>query len=119
MPMESKEKYFPERGIYFVDSSEDDTVLIAIDPRYTPENNAVQWFDTVKARLKKVANFMEVSPEKIIFQDEDGAIYNFESMNLEIFNEKVKDQIRGAKDYKTQEEMEEALRKSYEDRMSY
>ena len=69
MSMENKEQFFPEKGIFLVESSEDDTVLVAIDPRYTPENNTVQWFDTVKARLKKVANFIEVSPEKIIFQE--------------------------------------------------
>jgi hypothetical protein len=118
-PMEYKEKMFQENGIYFVESAEDNSVLIAIDPSYSQENNTVQWFDTKKARLKKVANIMEISPEKITFQDSEGSTYSFQTMTFELFNEKVKDQMSNVGDYKNQKEMEEGLRKSYENVVSY
>lgn len=117
--MENKEKIFRENGIYLVESAEDNSVLVAIDPTFTPENNTVQWFDTKKARLKKVANILEVSPEKIVFQDTEGATYSFQDMTLDLFNEKVKEQLSNVGDYQTQEEMEQGLRTSYNNAVTY
>jgi hypothetical protein len=116
---EKLENFFPQKNLYFVESPEDQTVLVAIDAFYVPRSQTIHWFDTVKERIKKVNEIIEIGPEKLVFRDETGTTYAFQKLTLEIFNERVKAKMVNVGDWKTEEEMEKGLRSAYKNVLTF
>lgn len=106
------ESFFSEKKIFYVESENDPTVLVAIDPRFFPERKALHWFDTTKERIKFVDEVLKLEPDYLVFRDKYGIVYTFQKLTLKIFNEKVKEKMVNVKDWKSEEEMENGLRAS-------
>ena len=104
----------PER-VYYVESPEDDTVLVAIDveiKEYHEDNTmTVSWYDTTHERSMAAK---EIIKKDSYFQFErimkDGERhYRFIPMSLEIYNKKIKDRLVAGSDFSNKEELIEAF----------
>ena len=105
------------RKVYYIESSDDDTVLVGMD--ITLEKKSIQgndivlvsWFDTVRDRIMKAA---DIKLEGGVFSfrrlKEDGSgMYYFIPMTLQIYNNKVKKRLLAGGEFTSEEEMEKAF----------
>ena len=107
-PMENKEK--TPTYIYYVESTEDNTVLYAINVRISP--TVITWFDGTKERIMTIGEVIENNDNALIFkrdENEGGAIYKFSPLTLEIYDQKVKNRLVKPTSFETEEELIEAL----------
>ena len=93
--------------VYFVESPEDDTVVVAMDVVVEPD--MVTWFDTIKERKMRIGQIIDNDPAHFVFERTelgDGQIqtYTFVPMNLENYNSKVKQHLIDPKDEDSQDE---------------
>lgn len=109
---EKMEKKLPARA-YYVSSPEDNTVLVALDVKIS--GNTIRWFDSVKERAMNIGQIVAESPDSLTFQraqQEGGATYTFEPLNLDIYRQKVKDKLLSGRECENEEQMLEALEKT-------
>jgi hypothetical protein len=100
---------FPE-GIYYVESSEDPTVLLAMD--IVLGGDLIRWFDTIKERRMEVRRVLNDDPLHFAFEREDGErgrVYRFVPLTLEIYRERVRSRLLDGKDFETSKEMKDAF----------
>lgn len=91
--------------IFFV-KSEDDTVLLAIHPRYDNLSNTLYWWDTTHERAKHVVMAPHFSEKnELEFFDNEKNSYIFIPMTLELYNTLVKPKLNDPKDFKSLEEL--------------
>ena len=99
---EDKEAY--KKAVYYIESSNDDTVLVGIDVKVLPledGNSVVTWFDTIKDRAMTAT---EIRDEDSFFafkraDEEGGQFYYFQPMTLDIYKDKVKDKLSNGGDF--------------------
>jgi len=107
----NESKSIPGR-VFFVSSSSDSTVLIALD--VVVQGAYIRWFDTVKERVMKVKEILDKNPAHFVFEREEGeggGMYTFIPMTSEIYNEKVKRHLLAPQDFAD----EEAMLKAFEE----
>ena len=101
--------------IYYASCQSDNTVLIAMDIKISENQKTISWLDTVKERITEIESIEENDPGYFVFKiKENGQIYTFIPMTLEIFREKVKDRILIPQDFETEDQMLAALEKTRE-----
>jgi hypothetical protein len=87
--------------IYFVDSDNDPTVLLAIGARRS--GNDVEWFDTVRDRMI-IATSIDERPESVRVVSER-AKYEFTPLTLELYNLRVRARVDGRPSFGSTEEL--------------
>lgn len=112
---EYMEKFLLPEPVYYVECSDDDTVLVGMDvciTKYTTgseQHTWVEWFDTCGDRCMEASQYrMDGSCFTFVRKDSmtGKSIYRFIPMDLDIFHEKCRKRMFGGKDhYDTKEEM--------------
>lgn len=100
---------FPER-VYYVESAEDPTVLLALD--IVLSAGQIRWFDTIKERRMKLRRVLNDDPLHFAFEREDGEtgrVYRFVPLTLEIYRERVRSHLLDGRDFETSKEMKDAF----------
>lgn len=99
--------------VYYVFSDTDSTVLIALSVQFNEKN--VLWFDTIKQRIMAIEKIVDSSHQHFVFERaliEGGGIYTFVPMTLEIYNNKVKNNILSSQEFTDQEKLLLAFEKT-------
>ncbi|MDO5480981.1 MAG: hypothetical protein Q4F60_01375 [Candidatus Saccharibacteria bacterium] len=111
------------KPVYYIESPDDDTVLIginvAINHNKAGENDIyiVRWYDTVRERIM-IASEIRKNDDYFAFkrlEQEGGGFYYFMPMNLEIYNNKVKQRLAIQKDFTNENDLINAFLSSIED----
>ena len=102
------------KPVYYVESPDDDTVLVGMDVtivRYRKEEELfyiVNWWDSTPHERRIGASQIKIEGEFFAFKridEEGGQTYYFRPMTLEIYNAKVKDRLIGKKDFENETDM--------------
>ena len=101
------------RLVYYVESPNDDTVLVGINVIITHDKMlgkdifVVRWYDTSHERVMTMSEIWRRGNQFAFkrIEREGGGLYYFAPMNLEIYNEKVKKRLIAGADFKSEEEM--------------
>lgn len=93
---------FKERFTYLVDSEEDQTVFLALNPRLG--KGRVQWFDTVHDRIFRVQS-VEAEGDVIKVLAEK-ASYTFRPLTLDLYHDRVQHSVTGRLDFSSTEELQ-------------
>jgi hypothetical protein len=114
---EAQEKLPKE--VYYISSPDDDTVLVGIDVtiEHGENNSMVRWYDTTRERAM-MAEAMKKDGDKFAFkriEEEGGGNYYFTPMNLEIYEDNVKDRLIEGRDFKNDEDLIRAFKETLED----
>jgi hypothetical protein len=105
--------------VYYIESPDDNSVLVGIDVTIHTEQNGekrVTWYDSNRER-SMLADEMRKKDGYFAFkrdEREGGGMYFFEPMNLNIYNEKVKDRLIDGKDFNNIEDLVEAFQDTLE-----
>lgn len=117
---ESMEKL--PKPVYYVESPNDDTVLLGLNvtvEHIKVKDNSVDivhWHDTSHERYMEAAEIRR-KDDYFAFkrsEEEGGGYYYFTPMSLDIYKEKVKDQLIAGRDFETEEDMFDAFYKVLE-----
>ena len=109
--------------VYFVESAEDDSVLVGINVtiEYRQDNHhgafTIYWFDTTHERAM-MASEIRVKYGYFAFRRlkrEGGGIYIFTPMNLQIYDNKVKQRLTAGRDFTNNEDLIKAFLATTED----
>lgn len=115
-------KKLPE-PVYYVESPDDRTVLVAMDVIVEHEKTAQQdkttiiWHDTTHERVME-ASEMTWKDGCLSFKRSDSPgdwVYHFTPMNLEIYYEKVKHRLAAGSDFTSNEDLIKAFLAALED----
>lgn len=96
--------------VYYVESAEDDTVLVGIDVRI--RSGIVEWFDTIKDRSMLVNTILDRSNQHFVFKrsnNEGGGIYTFTPMTLERYEGSVKQKLIDGQTFSDYDDMIKAF----------
>ena len=118
---ESMEKL--PKPVYYIESPNDDTVLVGIDVtiEHNVQNNGniskVSWYDTSRERsmLASETNQKDDNFEFKRIEQEGGGEYSFTPMNLDIYNDKVKQHLAAGSDFNNEEDLIKAFLSTTED----
>lgn len=100
--------------VYFVQSKEDPTTLLAMDIRLDGQD-FISWFDTAHERVMGIAKLEDKRPDVLTFErraDEGGGTYTFVPLTLETYATHVKPKLISGKDFTSLEDLYAALRES-------
>ncbi len=99
-------------SVYYIESPNDGTVLIAINVRVQynvdAENRAVvSWFDTVRGRSMLAVDIYKNGSKFAFERDESegGGFYLFTPMSLEIYNKKIKEHLVAAGSFENNDDL--------------
>ena len=101
--------------VYYVESPDDDSVLVGIDVSIdTYENDKktiITWFDTTHERIMTAAE-TQVNDKYFAFkrtEEEGGGTYYFAPMDLSLYNERVKNKLIDGKDFDNRDDLIDAF----------
>lgn len=109
--------------VYYVESPNDDTVLIGLDVKVlrekknNKESTTVSWHDTNHYRHMEALNTISYE-NRFAFkrrQEEGGSTYYFVPMTLNIYNSKVKKLVAGSPNYASEQELIDGLQSAAAD----
>ena len=111
------------KPVYYIESPNDDTVLIGINVtiEHNIQNNdklsKISWYDTSHERsmLASETNQKDDYFEFKRIEQEGGGEYFFTPINLDIYNEKVKQYLAAGSDFNNEEDLIEAFLSTTED----
>ncbi len=87
---------------YLVESTEDDSVLLALDLKF--DGALVEWFDTSRDRAFEAVT-SEQTEDSLIGQT-DASTYTFRSLNLDLYKIKVVDKVIGSPRFNSTAELQ-------------
>ncbi len=97
--------------LYYVTSSTDETVLLAIDP--IMDNDTITWFDTNKERIKPILKIIDDSEEKFCFVTHDGLEtsdqYVFTPLTVDLYEQHVKQHLKDPHPYQNERHLFDLL----------
>lgn len=83
---------FPSR-LYYVESSHDPSVRLAMDIIWNQEQQTISWFNTLRTMQFAVGEVLSAKPEFFTFAqpvEQGGGLYTLIPLTLEIYNKKIK-----------------------------
>lgn len=113
------------KPVYYIESPNDDTVLIGIDVTIDhdrmgeQEISIIRWYDTSHERIM-IASETKQKDDYFAFkriEREGGGVYYFTPMELDIYNSKVKQRLAAGSDFTNNEDLIKALLATTEDRV--
>jgi len=111
------------KPVYYIESPNDDTVLVGInvtinhDITAEQEISIVRWYDTSHERIM-TASETKHKDDYFAFKrvdQEGGGLYYFTPMDLEIYNNKVKQHLAAGSDFTNNEDLIKAFLATTED----
>ena len=114
--MQQRREILPE-PVYYIESSEDDTVLVGIGVTVETDSNGrttITWHDTSHERAM-IAEEVQQEDGYFSFRRaaaEGGQSYKFIPMDLEVYNAKVKNELMAGKDFNNKTELIRAFLKT-------
>ena len=111
------------KPVYYIESPNDDTVLVGIDVTINhdrmgeQEISKIRWYDTSHERIM-TASETRHKDDFFAFkrvEQEGGGVYYFTPMNLEIYNNKVKQRLAAGSDFTNNEDLIKAFLATTED----
>lgn len=112
-PFETKEVEHLPQPVYFIQSPEDQTVLVAMNVEITEDK--IKWFDTTRQRVMTFSERTQHEDGSMEFTRQEDphseplGTYSLTPMSLEIYNEKVKRHLAAGKDFNSTEEVIQAF----------
>lgn len=94
---------------YLVESTEDDTVLLALEPSF--RDGHMCWFDTLRPRAIP-GRLESLSADGASFLSSTGVRYRFRPLTLSLFEERVRGRVEGAPSFGS----DDALHRFYRER---
>ena len=91
---------------YYVQSEEDETVMLAMDARL--HDGLVEWFDTVRDRCFEVKS-TEVGEGSLTVHTE-GPSYRIRILTLDIYNDRVAGNVVGSRSFSSTEDLQQFYR---------
>ena len=118
--IESQPSYerLPE-PVYYVESPDDSTVLVGMDVTIKTERNGektVSWHDTIRER-SMCAEEIQKNDKYFAFkrsEREGGGTYFFEPMDLDTYQNKVKEHLAHGENFDNKEDLIKAFRETLE-----
>lgn len=107
-------EFLNQTSVFYVTSPTDDTVLVAIDPRYAAAADMISWWDTGHERMKKVSWFGMKEETTLLVVDDTGTEYAFTPMTLAIYNNVVRKHVFRPRDFASEKEMIMAFEETIE-----
>lgn len=102
-------EFLGTKKVFLVGSNTDETVLVAINPRYDSRTKMVSWWDTVKERMKEAKTLEVENEQSMTVVDIENNIYFFVPLSLELYNNVVKSRLAQGGNFATEEEMVKAF----------
>lgn len=111
------------KPVYYIESPDDNTVLVGIDTTIEhdkigdQEVSKISWYDTKYERIMTASETMQKG-DYFAFKridQEGGGTYYFAPMNLEIYNNKVRDYLINGRDFTNDDDLIKAFLKTLED----
>lgn len=99
--------------IYYVESANDPSVLLALDARLG-NDGTLWWFDTRKERIMKIGRITEDTAEKFAFEREGGGEYVFVPLTLKRYEESVRSRLVKPRSFEREEDLFVALKTTRE-----
>ena len=90
--------------VYNVISQQDDTVVLAVDPKF--QGNFLTWFDTVKERMKPVERVIKADTNEFSFISDNEVIYTFLPLTIDLYENNVKQHLIAPESYLNLEDLE-------------
>lgn len=104
--------------VYYIESPDDDTVLVGVDVEIKQVDNeapVISWYDTIHERTMPAVEMVK-KDDYFAFRRADKktadgkpAEYYFMPMNLQLYNDKVKFQLKEGKEFNNTEDMVQAF----------
>ena len=98
--------------IYYVQSKEDPTALVAIEPGYFNDGRVLTWYDGAHERVIEIKEVSSNEPDLVKIKDRENRIYTFVPMTLDIYNQHVKQHLFAPEDFAREEDMVAAFKKT-------
>lgn len=101
------------RPVYYIESPNDNTVLVGIGVSIThyeaggDRYSIVKWRDTMRERIMYAAE-IKLQDDSLVFRREDregGGYYYFIPMNLDVYNSKVKQYLVNGSDFENEDDL--------------
>ncbi|MBI3632514.1 MAG: hypothetical protein HY225_03635 [Candidatus Vogelbacteria bacterium] len=92
-----------EKRVYYVASKEDDTVVLAIDPKI--RDGYLYWFDTVRERIKPIDEVMAAEDREFTFRSDGSVTYTFLPLTIELYEKFVKSHLVAPEGYRDEEDL--------------
>lgn len=102
-------EFLKKKEVFFVISPTDETVLIAIHPRYQERTKLLTWWDTVKERAINIKSMQTGSDPVLQIVDIRDNSYTFVPLSLTLYNNVVKDQLPEKNEFASEEDMVKAF----------
>ena len=114
MEQDGSHERLPE-PVYYIESPDDESVLVGINVSIYRNKNTtdatITWYDTAYERIMTAAE-IQTNDKCFAFrrrEDEGGGTYYFEPMNLNLYNEHVKEKLIDGKDFKDHNDLIDAF----------
>lgn len=114
MEQDESHERLPE-PVYYIESPDDESVLVGINVSIYRNKNTtdatITWYDTAYERIMTAAE-IQTNDKCFAFrrrEDEGGGTYYFEPMNLNLYNEHVKEKLIDGKDFKDHNDLIDAF----------
>lgn len=111
------------KPVYYVESPDDGTVLVGMDVTIehnrigSQEAHRISWYDTVRERSMTASEIIR-KDDDFAFQradQEGGGSYHFTPMDLEVYNDKVKQRLIAGRDFTNNDDLTKAFLETMED----
>ena len=111
------------KPVYYIESPDDNTVLVGIDTIIEhdkigdQEFSKISWYDTKYERIMTASETMQKG-DYFAFKridQEGGGTYYFAPMNLDIYNNKVRDYLINGRDFTNDDDLIKAFLETLED----
>ena len=113
-----KYKWLPNK-VYFVESMQDNSVLIAINAFLKKINGEkyISWFDTSHERIFKISEINQDGNNIVIkrIESDGGGTYILYPLNLKIYNDRVKDRFSIHQSFDNEEDLISAFLNTIDD----
>lgn len=113
----SEQQFLFDFPVYYVQSSTDSTVLIALQVRIENEDTIV-WFDTRKERSMVIEAILSADSKNFVFkrkENEGGHTYSFTPLSLDIYKANVKPKLVRGEEFTSEDELLNAFKETLND----
>ena len=114
MEQDESHERLPE-PVYYIESPDDESVLVGIDVSIYRNKNTtdaiISWYDTAHERTMTAAE-TQTNDKCFAFrrkEEEGGGTYYFKPMDLDLYNEHVKEKLIDGKDFKDHNDLIDAF----------
>lgn len=96
--------------VYLVESADDDTVMLALDPAY--DEGYMRWYDTTRERMF-AGQLLSQAKDRAEFVSESGTFYSFSPLTLAAYRDRVQPSVVGSPHFSSEAELYRYYRENF------